>query len=130
LTQIKSNMDFGVFMAIQRAALAVLTGPQDYCSEAAATYRRRRDSFLEGMRALGYPVHTPKATLYVWLPIPRRFSNSLEFTAELLDKTGVVVSPGSGFGQAGEGYVRVALCVSEDRLREAARRMNEAGMSY
>ena len=130
LTQIKSNMDFGVFMAIQRAALAVLTGPQDYCTEVAALYRRRRDVFLEGVRALGYPAHTPRATLYVWLPIPRRFSSSLDFTAELLDRTGVVVAPGSGFGNAGEGYVRVALCVSEDRLREAARRMNEAGMTY
>lgn len=130
LTKIKSNMDFGVFMAIQRAALAVLTGPQDYCAEASALYRRRRDAFLAAIAPLGYPVNVPRATIYVWLPIPRRFASSLEFTAELLDRTGVVVSPGSGFGNAGEGYVRVALCVPEERLIEAGRRMAEAGLSY
>ncbi|HEY2955027.1 MAG TPA: aminotransferase class I/II-fold pyridoxal phosphate-dependent enzyme [Candidatus Eisenbacteria bacterium] len=130
LLKIKSNTDFGVFMAIQRAALAVLTGPQDYCAEASATYRARRDAFLAGVRPLGYPVATPLATLYVWLPIPRRYSSSLEFTRDLLEQTGVVVAPGSGFGRAGEGYVRVALCVPEDRLAEAARRMAAAGLRY
>jgi len=130
LLKIKSNTDFGVFMAIQRAALAVLTGPQDYCAQAAATYRARRDAFLAGVRPLGYPVETPRATLYVWLPIPRRYSSSMDFTRDLLEQTGVVVAPGSGFGRAGEGYVRIALCVSEERLREAGRRMAEAGLRY
>jgi LL-diaminopimelate aminotransferase len=130
LLKIKSNTDFGVFMAVQRAALAVLTGPQDYCARASATYRARRDAFLAGIRPLGYPVETPRATLYVWLPIPRRFESSMDFTRELLERTGVVVAPGSGFGRAGEGYVRVALCVPEERLSEAARRMAEAGFRY
>jgi len=130
LLKIKSNTDFGVFMAVQRAALAVLSGPQDYCVRASATYRARRDAFLAGIQPLGYPVETPRATLYVWLPIPRRFSSSMDFTRELLDRTGVVVAPGSGFGKAGEGYVRVALCVPEDRLQEAGRRMAEAGFRY
>ena len=130
LTKIKSNMDFGVFMAIQRAALAVLTGPQDYCRDAADLYRRRRDVFLSAVKPLGYELPTPRATLYVWLPIPRRYSSSLDFTADLLEKTGVVVAPGTGFGNAGEGYVRVALCVTEDRLAEAGRRMKEAGFTY
>jgi len=130
LLKIKSNMDFGLFMAIQRAGIAVLTGPQDYCREAAEIYRSRRDAFVAGVKPLGYPVRSPQATLYVWLPIPRRFGSSLDFTRELLDRTGVVVAPGSGFGKAGEGYVRVALCVSEDRLREAAQRMAAAGFTY
>ena len=130
LTKIKSNMDFGVFMAIQRAALAVLTGPQDYCRDAAELYRRRRDVFLSAVEPLGYRFPTPRATLYVWLPIPRRYSSSLDFTADLLEKTGVVVAPGSGFGNAGEGYVRIALCVTEDRLAEAGRRMKDAGFTY
>ena len=130
LLKIKSNTDFGVFMAIQRAALAVLTGPQDYCARASATYRARRDAFLSAVKPLGYPVETPRATLYVWLPIPRRFGTSMDFTRELLDRTGVVVAPGSGFGKAGEGYVRVALCVPESRLAEAGRRMSEAGLRY
>ncbi|HET7224716.1 MAG TPA: aminotransferase class I/II-fold pyridoxal phosphate-dependent enzyme [Candidatus Eisenbacteria bacterium] len=126
----KSNMDFGVFMAVQRAALAVLTGPQDYPAQVSATYRERRDAFLAAIAPLGYPVKPPRATLYVWLPIPPRFANSMEFTRELLEKTGVVVSPGSGFGTAGEGYVRVALCDTAERLREAGDRMAKAGLSH
>jgi LL-diaminopimelate aminotransferase len=130
LLKIKSNMDFGVFMAIQRAALAVLTGPQDYCREVAETYRKRRDAFLAGVHALGYPVKPPRAGLYVWLPIARRHKTSMDFTRDLLDKTGVVVSPGAGFGAAGEGYVRVALCAPEARLVESTRRMQAAGFTY
>ncbi len=130
LTRIKSNMDFGVFMAIQRAGLAVLNGPQSYCAEAAKLYRARGEAFLSAIAPLGYPVALPKATLYLWLPMPRRSSTSLDFAAELLDKTGVVVSPGSGFGQAGEGYVRVALCADEARCREAGERMVKAGFHW
>ena len=130
LTKIKSNMDFGVFMAIQRAGLAVLTGPQDYCTEVSLVYRARRDAFLDAIASLGYPVERPRASLYVWLPIPRRFATSLEFTSELLNQTGVLVAPGSGFGKAGEGYVRVALCDTEARLRDAGQRMKSAGLAY
>jgi LL-diaminopimelate aminotransferase len=130
IVKLKSNMDYGVFMAIQRAAIAVLLGPQDYCVEAAATYRSRRDAFLAAIAPLGFPATPPRATLYVWLPIPRRFATSLDFTGELLDTTGVVVSPGTGFGKSGEGYVRVSLCDSEARLREAGERMGRAGLRY
>jgi LL-diaminopimelate aminotransferase len=130
LLKIKANMDFGVFMAIQRAALAVLTGPQEYCTEVSALYRQRRDAFLEGIGPLGYPVQTPRATLYVWMPIPRKYTSSMEFTRDLLEQTGVVVAPGSGFGASGEGYVRIALCDEESRLREAAERIAKAGFSY
>ena len=127
--QIKSNTDYGVFMAIQRAAIAAL-GSADYCAEVSATYRARRDAFLEAIRPLGYPVEPPRATIYVWLPIPRRFASSLEFARELLERAGVVVAPGSGFGESGEGYVRVALCDTEERLREAGARMAQAGLRY
>jgi LL-diaminopimelate aminotransferase len=130
LTRIKSNMDFGVFMAIQRAGIAVLNGPQDYCADAAKLYRRRGEAFLSAIAPLCYPIELPRATLYLWLPIPRRVANSLDFTAELLEATGVVVSPGSGFGQAGEGYVRIALCVDEARCREAGERMVRAGYHW
>ena len=128
--QLKSNTDYGVFMAIQRAAIAVLTGPQDYCAEVSATYRARRDAFLSALKPLGWNVEPPRATLYVWLPIPRRYGSSMEFTRDLLDRTGVLVAPGSGFGEAGEGYVRVALCDTEQRLREAGERMAKAGITY
>jgi LL-diaminopimelate aminotransferase len=117
-------------MAIQRAALAVLTGPQDYTREVSEIYRARRDAFLTSIAPLGYPVDPPRATLYIWLPIPRSSASSLEFTAALLEKTGVVVAPGSGFGNAGEGYVRVALCDADARIAEAGRRMAEAGFRY
>ena len=128
LAKIKANMDFGVFTAIQRGAMAALAGPQDYCADVATTYRGRRDVFLAGVRGLGFDVPTPRAGMYVWLPIPKGAANSIDFTADLLNRTGVVVSPGSGFGKSGEGYVRVALCDSEARLAEAVRRMAEAGI--
>ncbi len=128
--QIKSNTDYGVFMAIQRAAIAVLAGPQDYCSTVSAVYRTRRDAFLSAIRPLGFPVEPPRATIYVWMPIPARYSTSMEFTRDLLDQAGVVVAPGSGFGAAGEGYVRVALCDSEARLAEAGARMARAGLKW
>lgn len=130
LLKIKSNMDFGIFMAVQRAAAAVLEGPQDYCVHASEMYRARRDAFLAALAPLGVSIDPPRATLYVWLPIPPAFTSSLDFTADLLEKTGVVVSPGTGFGEAGEGYVRVALCAEEDRLREAGKRMAGAGYRY
>jgi len=130
LTRIKSNMDFGVFMAIQRAGIAVLSGPQDYCADAAKLYRRRGEALLSTLEPLGFPIALPRATLYLWLPVPRRFATSLEFTTELLEKTGIVVAPGSGFGKAGEGYVRIALCADEARCREAAERMARAGFQW
>ncbi len=130
IVRLKSNMDYGIFMAIQRAALAVLNGPQDYCTRVADVYRARRDALLDALRPLGYPVEPPRATIYVWLPIPRSSASSMEFTHELLEKTGVVVAPGSGFGKAGEGFVRVALCDSDQRLREAGERMRKAGVKW
>jgi LL-diaminopimelate aminotransferase len=130
LTRIKSNMDFGVFMAIQRAGMAVLNGPQDYCADAARLYRDRGTAFLDAIAPLGYPVKAPHATLYLWLPVPRSFPDSLAFTSALLERTGVVVAPGSGFGAAGEGYVRIALCVDEARCREAGERMVRAGLAW
>ena len=87
-------------------------------------------AFLDAIAATHAPVKLPRATLYLWLPIPGSFANSLDFTADLLDRTGVVVSPGSGFGNAGEGYVRIALCVDEARMREAGRRIVEAGYRW
>ena len=130
MVRMKSNMDYGIFMAIQRAALAVLNAPPDYVEQVAAIYRGRRDAFLDAIRPLGYPVRPPRATIYVWLPIPGASASSMDFTRELLDKVAVVVAPGSGFGKSGEGFVRVALCDSEERLREAGERMAKAGVRY
>jgi len=129
LAKIKANMDFGVFTALQRGAMAALDGPQDYTAEVAKIYRQRRDIFLEGVRGLGFDLPTPRAGMYIWLPIPKGYSNSIDFTADLLDKTGVVVSPGSGFGKSGEGYVRIALCDTNERIALAVKRMADAGVS-
>ena len=110
-----------------------LTGPEFALADlnvAAALYRARGQAFLDAIAATHAPVKLPRATLYLWLPIPPSFANSLDFTADLLDRTGVVVSPGSGFGNAGEGYVRIALCVDEARMREAGRRIVEAGYRW
>lgn len=130
LTRIKSNMDFGVFMAIQRAGLAVLSGPQDYCAEVSTLYRRRGEALRSELVPLGCPMPLPRATLYLWLPIPEGQADSLAFTADLLERTGVVVSPGSGFGRSGEGYVRIALCVDEARCVDAGQRIAKAGYRW
>ena len=130
MTQLKSNQDYGVFMAIQRAGIRVLDEGEAYTAQVGNVYRERRDAFLAAIGPLGYPVETPRATIYVWLPIARSAANSLEFTRTVLDRTGVVVTPGSGFGRAGEGYVRVSLCDTTERLREAGQRLADAGLSY
>ena len=128
LARIKSNMDFSIFMAVQKAAIAALDGPMTYTQEMAALYRRRRDVFLEGVSHLGYKIEPPQGGMYVWLPIPPDAKDSISFTTDLLAKTGVLVAPGIGFGPSGEGYVRVALCEEEDRLREACDRLAKAGV--
>jgi LL-diaminopimelate aminotransferase len=130
LVKLKANLDYGVFMAIQRAAAVALTGPQDYCRDASRTYAKRRDAFLESLGKLGWNFPPPKATLYVWAPVPPRYRTSGEFASDLLEKTGVLVVPGTGFGATGEGYVRVSLTVTEERLREAGRRMEKAAIRF
>ncbi|NOT34231.1 MAG: aminotransferase class I/II-fold pyridoxal phosphate-dependent enzyme [Candidatus Eisenbacteria bacterium] len=130
MARLKSNMDYGVFMAIQRAAIAVLDHGDAYTIEVSEMYRKRRDAFLESIRPLGYPVETPRATIYVWLPIARSSANAVAFAAEVLEKTGVVLTPGTGFGKSGEGYVRISLCETEERLREAGSRLATAKLSY
>lgn len=128
LAKIKSHMDFSIFLAIQKAAAAALDGPQDYPAEISALYRRRRDAFLSGIARLGWRVPPPQAGMYVWLPIPAGYRDCLSFTRDLLKKSGVLMAPGVAFGAAGEGFVRVALCEEEDRLREACARLERAGV--
>jgi LL-diaminopimelate aminotransferase len=117
---------FGV-IAIKRAGLAVLNGPQDYCADARGSATARPGDWAIAPLAT---VEAPRATLYLWLPVPRSFPDSLAFTSALLERTGVVVAPGSGFGAAGEGFVRISLCVDESRCREAGERMVKAGKSW
>jgi LL-diaminopimelate aminotransferase len=122
LMRVKSNLDSGVPQAIQRMAIAALEGPQDCIDEHNAVYQRRRDRLVEALRALGLTVQPPKASLYVWARVPQGYT-SMEFATRLLDEAGVVVTPGVGYGAAGEGYVRLSLTIPDDRLEEGLRRL-------
>lgn len=123
LAEVKNHLDYGIFRPIQLAAVAALTGPQECVAEMAATYQRRRDVLVDGLNRIGWAVPKPKATMFCWAPIPAGFSSSLDFAMALLEQTGVTVVPGSGFGDMGEGYVRIALVQHEDRLAEAVERI-------
>jgi LL-diaminopimelate aminotransferase len=127
LGRVKQNLDSGVFQAVQYAGIAALTGSQQCVVENCRIYQQRRDVLVKGFREMGFDVTPPKATFYLWLPVPRGFT-SASFTVELLVKAGVVVTPGSGFGAAGEGYVRATFTVSVDRIREALERIKKLGI--
>lgn len=128
LAEVKRHLDYGLFRPIQEAAVAALTGPQDCVREMAATYQRRRDVLVDGLNRLGWAVPKPKATMFCWAPVPAGFESSLAFAMALLERAGVTVVPGSGFGAMGEGYVRIALVQGEDRLAEAVRRIGDCGI--
>lgn len=123
LARIKSYLDYGMFTPIQVAAITALEGPQDCVAEITEIYRRRRDVLCEGLEALGWPVEKPKATMFVWarIPEPWRALGSLEFSKRLLADAKVAVSPGIGFGEYGDEYVRISLIENEHRTRQALR---------
>jgi LL-diaminopimelate aminotransferase len=127
LGKAKTNIDSGVFQAVQRAGIEALTGEQSDVAEMRAIYQRRRDVMVRGLRAVGLTVNPPKATFYLWVKVPSGHS-SASFASLVLDKAAVVLTPGSGFGEAGEGYVRLALTVPEARLEEAGQRLQ--GISF
>ncbi len=124
LGRVKSNFDYGIFLPIQQAAIAALTGPQDCVAAMAAEYQRRRDIVVDGFNSLGWKVGRPKASMYVWAPVPTK-QDSFAFAASLIENAGVAVVPGIGFGPYGEGYVRIALVQPQDRLREAVERIRK-----
>jgi len=123
LARVKSYTDYGAFTPIQVAATAALNGPQDCVEEIRRRYRGRRDVLVEGLRAAGWDVPSPKATMFMWAPIPPALAHlgSLEFAKLLLQEAKVAVSPGVGFGEHGEGHVRLALVENEHRIRQAVR---------
>jgi alanine-synthesizing transaminase len=125
LTRIKSYLDYGIFQPLQIAAAYALNGPQECVEEARDVYRHRRDALVGALRGAGWPVATPPSTMFVWTPIPEAFAGmgSVEFARLVLRETGVVLSPGVGFGPEGEGFVRFALIENEERLREAGQRI-------
>lgn len=123
LARIKSYLDYGMFAPIQIAAISALNGPQDCVRETVGIYRSRRDVLVEGLNKLGWPVPKPAATMFVWAKIPERYQqlSSVDFCIRLLKEAKVAVSPGAGFGEGGEGYVRFALIENEERTRQALR---------
>ncbi|HEX9835568.1 MAG TPA: LL-diaminopimelate aminotransferase [Alphaproteobacteria bacterium] len=123
LARIKSYLDYGAFTPIQVAAAVALNGPQDCVADTRETYRRRRDVLVESFAAAGWDIPPPPATMFAWAPIPRQFAHlgSLEFSKILLQEAHVAVSPGLGFGEYGDGHVRIALVENRQRIRQAAR---------
>ncbi len=123
LARIKSYLDYGAFTPIQVAATAALNGPQDVIDDVRALYRRRRDVLVESFSRAGWDVPPPSATMFAWAPIPEPFRElgSLEFSKLLLEEAQIAVSPGIGFGEYGEGYVRIALVENRQRIQQAAR---------
>jgi LL-diaminopimelate aminotransferase len=122
LAQAKSNLDSGIFQAVQEAGIAALKLGDAIVAPSRKIYQERRDILVDGLRAVGLECDKPKATFYVWVACPKGLS-SADFTAKLLDEAGVVTTPGNGFGAAGEGYVRFTVCVDKERLREVAERI-------
>ena len=123
LTRIKSYLDYGMFQAIQIAATVALNGPHRVVEEAVEVYRKRRDCLVDGFARIGWEFEKPKGTMFVWAPVPEPFRamGSLEFSKHLLTHAKVAVSPGIGFGEHGEGFVRFALVENEHRIRQAIR---------
>jgi LL-diaminopimelate aminotransferase len=119
----KANCDSGQFMGFQKAVAKVLTEGTGDMAKIRDMYRRRRDIFVDGTRKLAWDVTAPKAGLYIWYEVPKKGMPSMEFAGKVLEEAGVIMLPGSGFGAAAEGFMRVALTVTEDRLKEAVKRL-------
>ncbi|HEX78044.1 MAG TPA: LL-diaminopimelate aminotransferase [Dehalococcoidia bacterium] len=122
LMRVKSNLDSGIPQAVQYAAIAALEGPQECIAEHNAIYQRRRDRIVATLNEIGLPTQSPKASLYLWTKVPEGYT-SMEFATKLLDEAGVVVTPGAGYGQAGEGYIRLSLTTPDERVEEGLARL-------
>ncbi len=124
LARVKSNIDSGIFSAIQLAGIAALEGPQSSLKNMCRLYQQRRDTLVRGLRSLGWQVNSPRATFYVWIKIPIK-KDSLRFAELLLKEANIVVTPGVGFGKYGQGYIRIALTVSCERIKETIERLKK-----
>ena len=127
LARVKSYLDYGAYTPVQVAACAALDGPQDCVDETRAIYKHRRDVLVESFGRAGWTIPSPEASMFAWAPLPRGCEEmgSLEFSKQLMEEAGVAVAPGIGFGEHGEGFVRLALVENEQRIRQAARGVGE-----
>ncbi|MDR5638890.1 aspartate aminotransferase [Thermosynechococcus sp. JY1334] len=129
LRTLKTNLDYGVFSVLQKAAEVALSLPDSYIASVCDRYRQRRDFLIQGLNELGWQLTPTQATMYLWVPVPVGMS-STDFALKLLQETGVVVTPGNAFGEGGEGYVRISLIADRDRLGEALKRMAQANIRF
>jgi len=123
---LKSNIDYGLFLPIQKAAIAALRSPQEVIDRTRAAYVERIDALIDGLNAVGWKIDKPKATMFVWAPVPEKFGTSEKFVKTLLEKAGVMVTPGSAFGPSGEGFVRMALVQTADTMKQVAAQVKTA----
>ena len=127
LAQVKSNVDSGVFQPVQEAAILALEHAEEFLAPIREVYQDRRDTLVDGLHRAGFELPPPRATFYVWLPVPGDWS-SADFTARLLDEAGIVTTPGNGFGDPGEGFIRMTLCSPAERLKEAVQRLQQVSL--
>ncbi|OPZ74314.1 MAG: LL-diaminopimelate aminotransferase [Firmicutes bacterium ADurb.Bin456] len=126
LAMIKSNIDYGVFLPVQEAGIAALTGSQDCVTNNAWTYQKRRDVLVDGLARVGWKIPKPNASMFIWAPLPPGYTSSTLFISDLLERSGIVAIPGVAFGNLGEGYVRIALVEDESILAEAVERIRRS----
>ena len=129
VSKIKTNLDYGLFMVNQHAAIAALSLTDTELDLTRAIYQERRDIMLAGLKALGCKLEKPMATMYMWVPVPKGYTSST-FASKLIEESGVVVSPGTAFGDEGEGYIRLALVEPKERIQQALERLKKAGISW
>lgn len=125
---LRSQIDYGIFKPIQYAAIAALNGPQDSVQKQCIEYENRRNALCDGLTKLGWNVSRSKGSMFVWAKIPEKYSKSFDFCLDLIEKTGVICTPGSEFGSLGEGYVRFALVLPVDKIKEAILSIDKSGM--
>ena len=128
ISSIKSHMDYGIFLPVQKCAVEALTGDQSCVEETRRTYQERRDILCDGLNEIGWKVEKPKATMFVWAKLPPHFKNSEEFVMEMAQKTGVIVTPGSAFGEMGEGFVRIALVADKEQMKKAVNNLRKSDL--
>ncbi len=128
--RLRGQIDFGMFLPIQKAAIAALTGPLDMVKDQCAVYQQRRDALCGGLRSIGWNVPDSHGSMFVWAPIPERYTSSMDFCMDLVEKSGVLCTPGSSFGPLGEGYVRFALTMPAERIAEAVRSIRDSGILH
>ena len=128
LRKLRSQIDFGMFLPIQKAAIAALNGPLESVQEQCRMYQERRDALCGGLREIGWNIPDSEGTMFAWGPLPDGYTNSNEFVMELMEKTGVICTPGSSFGSLGEGYVRFALVLPPEEIKKAIASIKESGI--